>query len=70
VTQTIASQLAMEIAELGHTMVRLDTWMQGARERQEWTHVGELEEMRLAAQFRRSDLMYDAWCARKDLWDR
>jgi hypothetical protein len=69
-TQTTASVLAMEIAELGHTMVRLDTWMQAARGRKEWTQIGEFEEMRLAAQLRRSDLLYDQWCARKDPWRR
>lgn len=65
-TQTLESQLLMEIHELGDTMVRLDTWMQAARKRQEWTQIGEFEEMRLAAQLRRSNLMRDAWVPRKD----
>jgi hypothetical protein len=66
-TQTLESQLLMEIHELGDTMVRLDAWMQAARKRQEWTQIGEFEEMRLAAQLRRSNLMRDAWVPRKDL---
>lgn len=65
-----AYQLAIEISTLGQAMVRLDGWARAARKREEWTEVGELEQLRLATQLRRSDLLYDAWCARKGQWER
>lgn len=62
----VAMQMTAEIHTLAQTMVRLDEWLRVARRQGEWTQIGELDAQRLETQARRSDLMYDAWCARKE----
>lgn len=62
----VAMQMTAEIHTLARTMVRLDEWLRTARHHREWAQIGELTDLRLETQLRRSDLMYDAWCARKE----
>ncbi|HXJ29481.1 MAG TPA: hypothetical protein VNG35_02520 [Gemmatimonadales bacterium] len=63
--QDVEFQFALEIRELGLMMVRFDTWMQQAHKRQEWDSFGELERRRLSIQYRRSNLMAEAFAWRR-----